>query len=107
LQEFHKSLRHRLFHHYTLRIRVHDVNIGSRFNDVLYFVVTDAGGAAFRDGVEMVLEKLKLALMSGNFRIPHKHLGHPLVDASEQVPVEENQIKTGNRGPDIVAANQT
>jgi hypothetical protein len=90
-----------------LGIRVHDVNVGFRLDDVLYLVVTDTGSAAFCDGIEMVLEKLELAILPGNLRIPHEHFGHALVDASEQVPVEENQIKTGNRGPDVVAANQT
>jgi hypothetical protein len=55
----------------------------------------------------MVLEKQELALLPGNLRVSHKYLGHPLVSAAEQIPVEKDQVKTGNRGPDVTAVNQT
>ena len=66
MQEIDESVRYWFWHHNTLIIRIHDIDILFRFYDSVDFIIINVRGTIFRNRLEMVIIKAKFAFLIGN-----------------------------------------
>ena len=66
MQEINESVWNRFWHHNTLIIRIHDIDILFRFYDSVDLIIINIRGTVFRNRLEMIIIKAEFTLLSSN-----------------------------------------